>query len=239
MRGGFSGAKGFMLYDTESDLAVYGSENGIQVGSVNEMKQLVSSDDKSCKKSDKKYDQLMGGLLLFIIVTIILTKIFGSFLLFLSVLVFCVLSYFSILVIFFAWTNVYKDEETFMQFRRYHGAEHASIRLVLKNEEITVENLMKQSHFDAECGTAYAGAWTMLSLIISILIYLFPNIGLWKFILYLLISLILLMVNVINPLNPFKLLQYKAVLKPTEKEYRLGIEVIKEFYRVHEKNLSE
>ena len=53
------------------------------------------------------------------------------------------------------------------------------------------------------------------------------TIGLIKSIGILLATVIVLLINVFNPYNPYKILQKNVVSKPTEREYTLGLELIK------------
>jgi hypothetical protein len=55
----------------------------------------------------------------------------------------------------------------------------------------------------------------------------FGAIGFIKSIGILLATVIVLLVNVFNPYNPYKILQKNVVSKPTEREYTLGLELIK------------
>lgn len=233
MYGGFSGAKGFMLYDTskKETNAVYGFyENNqivIKTGKLEDLKKQKDQDDEPYKRKDGLTTKIIIGFFLMMLTLVVLSFFLGSFLFFLSTLVFCIGSYFSFMIIILAWINTYDDEETFKQFRRYHATEHASIKLLGSRNEISIEHLKEQSFYESECGTAYAGYWIVLMLVLAILIFNIMNIGILKLIIYLCLTIILLFINVFNPYNPFKLLQYNVVQKPTDKEYALAMEIIK------------
>ena len=66
-----------------------------------------------------------------------------------------------------------------------------------------------------------------LVLELSCLIVNVVNIGLLKAFVILLITVILLFINIFNPYNPFKLLQKPTIEQPSDKEYLLVIELVK------------
>ena len=90
-----------------------------------------------------------------------------------------------------------------------------------------MENLKNASIYEAECGNVYAGMILFLVLELSCLIVNVVNIGLLKAFVILLITVILLFINIFNPYNPFKLLQKPTIEQPSDKEYLLVIELVK------------
>lgn len=57
----------------------------------------------------------------------------------------------------------------------YHGAEHKSIFCYESGEEMTVENVRKQSRFHPRCGTSFIFVMIILSILVSSLVALaFP-----------------------------------------------------------------
>lgn len=58
----------------------------------------------------------------------------------------------------------------------YHGAEHKSIFCYESGEELTVENVRKQSRFHPRCGTSFIFVMIILSILISSLVaFVFPT----------------------------------------------------------------
>lgn len=54
----------------------------------------------------------------------------------------------------------------------YHGAEHKSIFCYESGEEMTVENVRKQSRFHPRCGTSFIFVMIILSILVSSLVAL-------------------------------------------------------------------
>ena len=57
----------------------------------------------------------------------------------------------------------------------YHGAEHKTIFCYESGEELTVENVKKQSRFHPRCGTAFMFVMMFVSILVFSLIYLIPG----------------------------------------------------------------
>lgn len=69
-----------------------------------------------------------------------------------------------IFVIYIALVSLMKDiKRTFM----YHGAEHKTIFCYEKGQELTVENVKKQSRFHPRCGTSFIFVILIISVVIS------------------------------------------------------------------------
>ena len=236
MIGGFSGCSGIILYDTEKAEynAVYGhyDENDriiLEKGSLDEMKKRQKEENAPFKNEERGTIKKVLGLFLIMLITVIALFIFTPFIIALAALVFCIIGYFPLLVILFANSNPYKEEATRLQFRRFHGCEHALINFCSKhkNTEPTIEALKNTPIFHRECGTAYCGYAILIGCVVALLIINIVSLGFLKALGILLLVLFLLFLNLFNPLNPFVLLQKPAIAKPTEKEYRLGIEIAK------------
>ena len=164
-------------------------------------------------------------LLLYIAVTIIsfiaLPLKFGF-----AVLLFCIVSYIPLLIIIAARGKLYEDLQLHQQFCRNHGCEHAVIQFLTKDSEVTMENLRRTSIYDTECGTAYAGYAVLLALELATLIIAWP--GLLAAALIVVGTIVVLVIMILNvKINPFTLLQHKVVSRPGDREYALGLELIK------------
>ena len=123
-------------------------------------------------------------------------------------------------------TERYKEKEYKQLADRYHGCEHAALKLLSSNKEHTLINLKKMSIYDSECGTAYCAYALFIIVELVVLIGVFDDLGVIKIIGILAVTIVLLFINIFNPLNPFLLLQRRVVAKPSEKEYLLAIAVI-------------
>lgn len=77
-----------------------------------------------------------------------------------------------IFVLYLAAVSMMKDiKRTFM----YHGAEHKTIFCYEHGEELTVENVRKQSRFHPRCGTSFIFVVLIISVVISsVLALVFP-----------------------------------------------------------------
>lgn len=236
MVGGISGCSGILLYDTQKKdyNAVYGyydKNNNIilEKGSLDELKKRQKETDKPFQNDEKNETKTVFGLFFAMVFAVIVLFLFAPLTIAFGALVFCIVGYFPLIVIIFANSNHYKDEATKMQFRRFHGCEHALINFYGKNkkQEPTMDSLNETSIYHRECGTAYCGYALFLGLILAFLIIHIASLGFFKAFGILILMLFLLILNLFNPWNPFVLLQKPAIAKPTEKEYLLGIEIAK------------
>lgn len=235
MRGGQSGCTGIILYDTDKhDVnAVYGYYEGdkitIEKGNFEELKKRKTASEKMLKRKDKLQTKLFVMLALITLGLIIGTFVLTSFIkgLFLSLIL--IAAYIPTLGLLYANINLYEADEDYQQFRRYHGCEHACLEMLSKRKELTLENLKSSGIYDSECGTVYMGYFLTLIGVITIVGLNIQLIGFLKAVSIVLATIILLFINVFNPKNPYKLLQRNVVSRPTEKEYVLGLELIKNF----------
>lgn len=236
MIGGFSGCNGIILYDTDREeyTAVYGyyDKNDhiiLEKGSPDEMKKRQKETDESFQSEENHSAKTVFGLFFAMLFAVVLLFIFAPFVIALGFLAFCIIGYFPLLVILFSNSNHYKDEATKMQFRRFHGCEHALINFRSKHKktELTIEALKKTPIYHRECGTAYCGYALFFGLVLGLIIVHIASLGIVKALGLLFLTLLLLVGNLFNPLNPFVFLQKPAIAAPTEREYRLGIEVAK------------
>jgi uncharacterized protein YqhQ len=243
MIGGISGCRGILLYDTKKTeySAVYGyyDENEqiiLTRGTYDEMKKVKDETEAPFLKEDRPTVKIVIGLFLAMLVTVIACFIFAPFVIAFGVLVFCAIAYFPSMIIIVANTKMYDDDRYQQSFRRFHGCEHAIVRLQGKEKELTVEKLKKTSIYHRECGTAYSGYAVFLAIVIALLIFNIHYLGILKVFLFLLLTVVLLILNIFNPLNPFVLLQRPAIAKPTDREYALGIAVANALWSTNEES---
>lgn len=231
MIGGVSSCQGILVYDTskEENNAVYGYyEDGEIVlieGIYEELRKKQKEAEKIYKKQNHLDDKILYGLFILMLSLCIISFFICSFQIFLGILFFCVLGFFPILVLCYAQVNMYDHDECYHQMRKYHGCEHAIVRCINHQQECTLDKLKKTSIYDSECGTVYSG--TILLVIIYISLMMMNHVSLLIILRNVIVVIIVLFINLFNPYNPFKLFQYRAVEKPTDKEYLLGIEMIK------------
>lgn len=235
MRGGFSGCSGMIIYDTDKkknkDKAVYGYyENDkivLKEGTLSEMQALKKAAEADYKGNPHETKIFVGAILL-VLAFLIFIFVKCTFLGFLGWLFVCAVSFFPMLIILFALSPRYKDERMELLSNRYHGCEHAVISLIASKHEYTLENLKKSPIYDSECRTAYSGY--VIFLMAALVIMVYSGLGILKIAGIMLGLTVLLFINIFNPYNPFKLIQFKVVSKPTDKEYMLGMEIINKLY---------
>ena len=231
MYAGNSGCYGIMLFNTKIDgvNAVYGYYKDericIETGTVEEMRTL-----KSDQETDVQRKSNTGRLMVKLFLVYLMVSVTGFVVLPLKItfalLVFCVISWFPLLVIMRANSGLYADSELEEQFCRFHGCEHAAMHVMAKGKLAVMESFDKPRIYDPECGTVYSGYAVTLALELALLIIFWP--GLLKAAGVLVLTLIIFVVMILNPrINPFTILQRPVVLPPTEKEYMLVIEIMK------------
>ncbi|MBR5329392.1 MAG: DUF1385 domain-containing protein [Firmicutes bacterium] len=233
MKGGFSGCSGIILYDTDKTdgfQAVYGyytpnNDLILEKGSLKEMQERKNEREASFEREKSPEDKAVVILFLVMLAMVIFAFLFCPIVMALGVLAFCVISYMPVLVIIFTNLNGYTTIESQMQFRRFHGCEHAIINHLDKNNEWTVEALKSTSIYHKECGTVYSGEAILLAVIIALLIIFLPALGFFKAFGIFVATVILLFLNIFNPFNPFVKLQRPAIATPTERELYLGLAV--------------
>ena len=233
MNGGFSSCKGIVLYNTkkQGENAVYGyyEEDKIVVkkGNLEELREVQRKEEKPFKPKDKLNNKLFVILAVITLISIVVAFALTSFFkgLFLSAIF--VAAFMPILGLIYANISLYELKDDSEQFKRYHGCEHACINMLSKEKEPTMENLKSLDIYDSECGTVYMGYILTVLFVAMVIVLNFGAIGFIKSIGILLATVIVLLVNVFNPYNPYKILQKNVVSKPTEREYTLGLELIK------------
>lgn len=99
------------------------------------------------------------------------------------------------IIIFLIYLKLVSKQKDIKRVFSYHGAEHKSIFCLEKGEELTVENVRKQSRFHPRCGTSFLFIILIISMIVSTAtLLIFPSLNthriLWVFIKLLLIPLV-------------------------------------------------
>lgn len=233
MKGGFSGCSGIILYDTEKqdNNAVFGYYEDekivIKTGSLNELKTLKKEMDDACERKDKADYKVVFMLAILTVVLIIASFACNSFfkgMIFSAILI---AAYMPVLVLCFANMNMYESDQIRTQFKRYHGCEHKALKIITKEKDITLDNLKAMGIYDNECGTVYMGYILLLLTVIALLTIL--EVSFLKAVGIVILVVLLLVLNLFNPYNPFVFLQKNAVAEPTEREYALGLELLKTF----------
>lgn len=231
MYGGNSGCYGMILYNTDikGKNAVYGYYKGdnicLETGTLEEMKALKNSQDKDVPRASNTAKSLVIMFFAYLAAVVIGFVVFPLKPAF-ALLVFCIGTYFPLLIIINARTGLYKDPVLKDQFRRYHGCEHATMNLLTKKKPAEMESFCDLQIYDTECGTAYSGYAVTLVTELALLIIFWP--GILKAAGLLLLTAILLLVMILVPrMNPFTMLQRPVVLPPGEKECLLAIEIMK------------
>lgn len=231
MYAGKSGCHGMMLYNTniKGDNAVYGYyERGkvcLRTGTVEEMERLRDIHDEGVPTASNTVRNLV---ILFVVYLAALVTGFAvlPMRIAFAVLIFCAVSYFPLLIVISAGTGLYSDPELKDQFRRYHGCEHAAMNVLTNKGSAEMETLKKANIYDPECGTAYSGYAVALAVELALLIVFWP--GILKAIGVIVLTAIIILVMILVPkINPFTLIQRPVVMRPTEKEYLLAIEIMK------------
>ena len=238
MHGGFSSCKGILLYNTkkQGENAVYGyyEEDKIVVkkGNLEELREVQTKEEKPFKRKDKLKYKLMGILAVITLSSMIAAFALTSFLkgLFLSVIF--AMAFVPILGLLYASISLYESKDDFEQFKKYHGCEHACLKMLSKEKEITIENIETSDIYDSECGTVYMGYILTLLAVIMLIVLNFAVIGFLKSIGIIVGTIIVLFINIFNPYNPYKILQRNVVTRPTEREYVLGLELIKKLKEI-------
>lgn len=236
MYGGQSGSQGFLIYKKKKtyEKAVYGyyeeDEMILLEGTLDEMTAIKAEKDAQYRNQNDKLKHVMVITFFVMLIMVITAFVAGTFLQGFAGLIFAVGGYMPLMIIYQSRQNEYASEELFQQFRRYHGCEHAAISWLTKyagKEEVTIEKLKKTSIYDPECGTAYSGYGLTLSFVIAVLTANLMTIGLLKALGIAVLTFVLLILNIFNPYNPYKLLQRPVVVIPTDREYVLGVEMMK------------
>ncbi len=81
------------------------------------------------------------------------------------------------IVIFVAYMAIVARMKEIRRVYMYHGAEHKTIFCFESGEELTVENVRKQSRFHPRCGTSFIFVTILLSILISsVVAVVFPEV---------------------------------------------------------------
>ncbi len=232
MYGGSSGCWGIVVYNTDikGKNSVYGyyinEEMFFETGTLEEMKAFRNEQEKQLGVKGGHTGRRMAKLFLLYLTVIVAGFIFLEFRAGLGILAFCLLSFIPLLIIAAANEGVYLDEDMHDSFCRMHGCEHAVVSHLTSDGECTMEALKKARIYDTECGTAYSGYALLLALEIALLIIMWP--GLLKFAGIILLTVIIIVIMILCPaINPFTVIQRPVVKRPTEREYLLGLEIMK------------
>lgn len=231
MYGGNSGCTGMVIYNTKAtgDNAVYGyyinEEMVFEIGPKDVMRNLRDAHEAECrtKTSTKKIMGISFVVMMLLIITgFVCLPLKMAF----ALLISAVLGYMPLMIILVANSRLYTKEEDFQTFRRLHGCEHAICGVLTNQKECTMESLKAERIFDPECGTAYGGYAVFLAIELGLLIAFGP--GFLKSAGILLATIVVLIVLILKPgINPFTLIQRPVVAQPTEREYALGLEIMK------------
>lgn len=233
MYGGSSGCHGMVIYNTKlkDKNAVYGYYDGeemrFKTGSAEEL--------EAFKRQQRKLLTEGGGTgngrMMIVMFFIFLAAVIWGFVILpvrisTALMVFAVLAYMPLMVIMVANKKMYADDRLQTSFRRFHRCEHAIISNLTKGKECTVESLVHGRIFDPECGTAYSGYAVLLAAELAILIVFWP--GVLRSLGIIVLTIVAIVVMILVPkINPFVLIQRPVVMRPTERECILGIEIVK------------
>lgn len=231
MYGGSSGCFGMVIYDTklEGSNAVYGyyknDEMRFETGTLEEMKAFKKEQEKELAGKGKGDLKIMGISLLVYIVAAVLGFAVMPLRVAVSILLFAFLAYAPSMVIALANTGMYEDENLRTSFRRFHGCEHSIITLLTKEKDCSAESIKNGRIYDPECGTAYSGYVIFLALVLAVLIAV--GTGFFRILGLMLLAVVIVFVMILVPkINPFTLFQRPVVLRPTDRECALGVEII-------------
>ena len=232
MYGGNSGCFGIVVYNTDikGNNAVYGyyieDEMHFETGTREDMREFRDRQEKEqsvkAGKTGKRLVVMFFVYLAFVIAGFVAMPLRCAF----ALMVFCVLSYIPVMIIFEANDRLFKEDSMQEAFCRHHGVEHAVISALTDGKDCTMEVLQNERIYDPECGTAYAGYAVTIAFVLAMLIVFWP--GVLKALLVLLATAAVLLVMILKPaINPFTLIQHKVVKRPTQREYQLGLEIMK------------
>lgn len=233
---GNSSCQGILIHDTsiEGNNALYGYYKDDEIIIVEEeYKELQKQqkNDENIYLKQKYLDKILYRLFFMMILLCIISYLVCSFQWFIGILFFCICGYFPLLVLCYANINKYKNNIAYHQMRRYHGCEHALVKCISRHN-YTLEKLKASSIYDSGCGTVYSGTFLLIIIYISFMII--TQVSLLSILKNTAIVFVILFFNLFNPLNPFKLFQYRAVEKPTDKEYTLALKML---IKIHDENL--
>lgn len=80
------------------------------------------------------------------------------------------------IALFLGYMMLVSRMEDMKRVFKYHGAEHKTIFCYENDEELTVENVRKQSRFHPRCGTSFLVVTLLVGIFVGLFIPTFPNI---------------------------------------------------------------
>lgn len=233
MYGGSSGCYGMIIYNTKlkDENAVYGYYSGeemcFETGTADELEEFKRQQRKLLPEGGRVSSVRVLVTMFFVFVAaVILGFVVLPLRIAFALMVFAVLAYMPLMVIIMANKERYADDCLQTSFRRFHGCEHAIISNLTKGKECTVESLIHGRIFDPECGTAYSGYAVLVAAELALLIVFWP--GVLRSLGIIALTIVAIVVMILVPkINPFVLIQRPVVMRPTERECILGIEIVK------------
>ena len=235
MRGGTSGCKGFIIYDTDKTgkNAVYGYYQGEKIVYVmdefSELTKLKDLMEEEFDRPDKMSSKIFVGTMLAVFLLSILSFVKLSFLKGVFMTAILVLAFKPMVGAIFAHINLFDTEEHRNQFRRFHGCEHKILNILLENKEASEEELKAASIYHMECGSMYVIYKLVLLAVLAIVGLNISTLGLLKGALILVGTGLVILVNIIKNIGIFNIFQRNSVAEPTEREYILALELLKKF----------
>lgn len=91
------------------------------------------------------------------------------------------------IALFLGYMMLVSRMEDMKRVFKYHGAEHKTIFCYENDEELTVENVRKQSRFHPRCGTSFLVVTLLVGIFVGLFIPTFPNIPILRPVLRLLL----------------------------------------------------
>lgn len=239
MVGGRSTSAGIVFYDTEKagDNAVFcffdGEAEAFETGEKESLLKKLSDIDEPRKvKGEHGSIKIFFSAVLFAVFVIAAVWIFiGGFFPVFGAFLFAALGFVPGVMFIIMAQKKYADEKDFLQFKRFHGAEHMILNSHARNSvPKEFSEVKKASPYDPECGTAYGGTLFFFAAVAGISFGLVPKIGFLWFLGITVAAAILLFFNFLNPHSPFMILQRAVVEKPSEKELHLAYSGFKKLF---------
>ena len=91
------------------------------------------------------------------------------------------------LLLFFGYMLLVSQMNDMKRVFQYHGAEHKTIFCYENEEELTVENVRKQTRFHPRCGTSFLVVTLLVGIFVGLFIPTFPNLPILRPVLRLLL----------------------------------------------------
>lgn len=236
MNGGISTSAGIVFYNTKKsgDDAVLcrfdGEREVFETGRKDALYEKLKELEKPKRKDDKKRSLKIFFIAFFCsLIFIASVWIFiGGFFPVAGAFLFAALGFVPLVMFFLVLEKKYIDEKDFLQFKRFHGAEHMMLNYHAKDPSVSdFEKAKTFSPYDPECGTAYGASLFVFAAVLGLSFSLIPKIGFLWFLAAVIVSAVVLILNLLNHKNPLLLLQRAVVEKPAEKELRLAYNAFK------------